>query len=103
MSEKLKLTSAANRDLANIFEYLLDHDALSAASRFESSFEASLRFIAMYPDLGSPMESTMPRLKEVRCKPVQDFDNYLIYYRIRRSGALVLRVLHGSQDADSIL
>jgi plasmid stabilization system protein ParE len=103
MSEKPRLTSAANRDLASIFVYFLDHDAVSAASGFESSFEATLQFIAMYPDLGSPTESKLPRLKNVRCKPVQDFEDYLIYYRNTSSGSLILRVLHGSQDTESNL
>lgn len=42
-------------------------------------------------------------LKRVRRWPVKGFDNWLIFYRPKRDGVEILRVIHGARDIENLL
>ena len=67
--------------------------------------EATIKQLVEQPYLGSPRDYDDPRLHNLRQWPVQDFKNYLIFYRpFASSNSIeVLRVLHSSRDANAQL
>jgi plasmid stabilization system protein ParE len=54
------------------------------------------------PYLGGVYGFTDERVKDVRVWQARGFENYLIFYVPRGSELLVIRILHGSQDIESI-
>ncbi len=71
--------------------------------RFGDAIDDSFQRLLENPDLGFGGELTHPRLQDVRCWPVRGFPRHVIYYRSTAEGIEVLRVMHGSRDAENIL
>lgn len=102
MSREIRLQSPAAQDLCEHYEYLLRRE-LRLAERFASAIELSFERLLESPDLGFIELFADQRLHDVRCWQVRGFPNHIIYYRIEPYGIEVLRILHGSRDANQIL
>ena len=63
--------------------------------------EQSIQFLSASPEAGVLCGFT-GKSRDVRRWPVQGFPNILIFYRIDGDSLNVVRVLHGSRDAESI-
>ena len=63
--------------------------------------EQSIQFLAASPEAGALCGFT-GESREVRKWPVQGFPNLLIFYRLDGDYLHIVRVLHGSRDAESI-
>lgn len=98
------LKPAAQSDLGEILLYLAQNNPQSAA-RFANSVLQTFQQLAEMPHLGSPRYYDDAHLRDVRQWPVQNFKNYLIFYRpfASSNGIEVLRVLHSSRDATAHL
>lgn len=97
MRRLLRRTSIADRDLAQIIDWL-DGDRTGTAARFVDCVEASFRLISEAPEIGSLCDFDDPRLEGLRVWRVQRFHNYLIDYRVHRDAVQVVRVLHSTRD-----
>jgi toxin ParE1/3/4 len=102
MSGVIRKTLQARVDLVEIADYLAQ-GSLAAAERFLQAAEQAFAGLAAMPGLGSPWESSNPRLQEVRTWSVPGFRKYLVFYRPTADGIDVLRVLHGARDLDAVL
>lgn len=60
-----------------------------------------MQFLASSPEAGGLCGFT-GQSREVRKWPVQGFPNHLVFYRIDGDRLDVVRVLHGSRDAEPI-
>jgi len=103
MSVYVSETTASHQDLVRILAYFQDANEEQVAARFVEAFEETLKFIADFPELGSPWESDERRLKNVRAKPIHEFEKYLVFYRVIQNTAYILRILHGHQDIENLL
>ena len=56
-------TSKVRRDQKRIIDWFAAEDAVDAALRFIDAMDATASFIAEFPELGNPWESSNPRLE----------------------------------------
>jgi toxin ParE1/3/4 len=92
----------ADRDVERLAEYVGRRDGLGAAERLIDAVEAATRRAAHQPYLGSPFDFAPPDLPDLRFAPARPFRRYLVLYRPIQGGIEVVRVIHASQDPDSL-
>jgi plasmid stabilization system protein ParE len=71
-----------------------------AAERFCNAIEATLDLLGRYPQIGRFAHFELA--PSVRRWVIQSFPNYIIYYEARPGEVLLIRLLHGAQDAASL-
>jgi plasmid stabilization system protein ParE len=96
-------TSSFWRDLKSTLDYFDEVRAEDVALRFLDALDATIDFIEEFPDLGSSWESSKPRHSGLRFRLVKGFDKHVVLYRRDAEYVHVLRVIHASQDIESLL
>ena len=91
-----RLTLAAEQDLADLSQHIA-HDAPSAANAMLDLLEAKCHLLTRYPEIGRLREELLPNLRSFPAS------RYVIYYRITGDELQVIRILHGSRDAQAAL
>jgi len=99
---KIVRRARALMDLDEIAEYI-GRSNPRAALRFLDAFDQTVAKLAPMPGLGSPYESSHPRLQQVRILPIAGFKKYWVFYRPWKNRIEVLRVLHCARDLDAAL
>lgn len=87
----------AELDAIGYFQYLHDRNP-EAALRFLAAIDHTVEGLARYPKKGRLRRFRGADLKNVRSWRVDDFENYLIFYRIAEERLEVLRIKHGTMD-----
>jgi len=93
---RLRFTESAERDLADIGNFIARDNPISAA-RFVSRVEEQCQLLAAHPLLGRPRDELVPGLRSL------PLGRYVIFYRALDDGAEIVRVLHGARDLRRIL
>ena|SRR5437773_252783 len=102
MSLSLAIRAAARRDIGHHADFIGRRNR-PAGRRFLDAAQAAVRKLAETPELGGLYEHENPRLAGLRVWPIRRFKNHLIYYIPTETQLIVVRLLHGAQDIDSIL
>ena len=90
-----KFTPLARKDLQEIKAYIAQ-DTPKVAKQYMDILKQKCNMLAQTPTIGV--------CREDYCKLYKfPVDNYLIFYRITKSGIEVIRILHGSRDIQRIL
>jgi toxin ParE1/3/4 len=101
MSRKIIVHEEARFDAIDAAYYIADN-SLETADRFAEAIDAAYEQLAEMPGIGTLRNYNNPSLKGMRMWPVPGFRNYLILYHATDEELQVIRVLHGSQDIESI-
>jgi plasmid stabilization system protein ParE len=101
MSLRIVFTSLARADIADTTYYLAERSA-GAAVKFFDCVRYSTQLLSKMPELGAVARLEDQRTKGIRIWPVKDFSNHLIFYQIETEELIVLRVLHGSTDYETL-
>ncbi|MDZ8236333.1 MAG: type II toxin-antitoxin system RelE/ParE family toxin [Nostoc sp. ChiQUE01a] len=92
---RFRISSQAAQDIENIWKYLAQNN-LKAADRLFDTLRESFPKLAKFPQMGKQR----PELGAfLRSFPVK---NYFIFYRPIDEGIEIVRILHGSQDVETI-
>lgn len=67
-----------------------------AADRFCNAVEDALIFLTHHPEAGRL--AGFPLAPDVRRWGVSGFRSYILFYRVRTDGVLIVRLLHGARD-----
>lgn len=94
----LSVRRAALQDVDGHYAYLLANAGLPAAERFLQALTVSYRLLVAMPRMAQRYGFRSQSLSTLRRWPVSGFENWLILYRPRRRGIVLLRVLHGARD-----
>jgi plasmid stabilization system protein ParE len=99
---KLIVRPRAEIDVADHFFYLSKRNP-GAAVRFEKAVNAATKKITANPKVGARLN--LPRVQHLDMQFVRPkgFSSYLIVFRVVGDGVYVSRILHGSQDIESVL
>lgn len=97
MSFRIILERHAEEDFTEHTDYIA-RDNPAAAIDFIEAVEQALSRLADMPEIGSARPFRHSRLEGIRMWPVPQFQNYLIFYRVRGEEIQVLRILHAAQD-----
>ncbi|HWA99827.1 MAG TPA: type II toxin-antitoxin system RelE/ParE family toxin [Pirellulales bacterium] len=84
----------AREDIKSIWRWIAQSN-LSAADRVYDDIWQTARLIATQPEMGEPRPELMVNLRSF------SVGSYVLYYRPRRDGIEVVRILHGARDVDS--
>jgi len=101
MSLRIVFTSLARADVVDTTYYLAGRSA-GIAAKFHDCVRHSTGRLSEMPELGTVTQWEDRRSKNIRIWPVKDFPNHLIFYRIEADELVVLRVLHGSTDYETL-
>jgi toxin ParE1/3/4 len=100
---RLNLTDAAVRDILEQVDWFASQDDPGLGDRWERAVGDALLRLIRHPRAGASCHFTSSELHGVRRIPVGGFPNHLIFYRLRDSDLLILRVLHGARDLEPLL
>ncbi|TLG78160.1 type II toxin-antitoxin system RelE/ParE family toxin [Methylocystis sp. B8] len=92
----LRLTDAAEADLAEIWAYVADDSSESTATRLLDKIHATFSRLQDFPLSGSERHQLAPDLR------VAFHGGYAVYYLPTESEIVIVRVLHGARDAAAI-
>ncbi len=85
----------AERDLGDVFAYIA-RDKPRAAAEFVKRIEEKCRLLARFPDMGTIRDDLSAGLR------IFSVAKYAIVYRARTDDILIVRVLSGHRDIDSL-
>ena len=102
MKSRLVLSDASITDILEQFNWYAQIESRKLAERWEEGVTSTLLHIIQRPGLGSLCKFSTPELADTRRIPVADFPKHLIFYQARRGEVLVLRVVHGARDLESL-
>jgi toxin ParE1/3/4 len=103
MKRDLFLTPRAESDLDAHILYLSENADIETALRFEEEAFASFVRLQEMPFLGSEREYLNPSIKNLRLWFVNDFEDYLIFYRVLDDAIQIVRVLYSSRDIQRVI
>jgi toxin ParE1/3/4 len=87
----------AELDAFGYFQYIHQHNP-DAALRFLTAIDRTIEGLALQPLKGRLRKFSGRDLKNIRSWRVDDFENYLVFYRFTRLRLEVLRIKHGAMD-----
>jgi len=92
----LRLTEAAEADLAELWTYIALDASELIATRFIAAVEAAFEPLRRFPLSGAAREQFAPGLRVVF------HGAYAIYYTPRPEALVIVRVLHGARDTTAL-
>jgi len=92
---RFRISTQAARDIEDIWKYLAPNNLKAADTLFDTLRE-SFPKLAKFPQMGKLRGELAPFLRSFPVK------NYLIFYRPIDEGIEIVRILHGSQDIETI-
>ncbi|MBV8972288.1 MAG: type II toxin-antitoxin system RelE/ParE family toxin [Sphingomonadaceae bacterium] len=94
---KLRLSRAAERDLAAIFDYGADRFGDIVASRYRDGLKVALAALLDFPLAGRSRGEIRPGL---RSRP---YGSHVVFYTVDERSVRIVRVLHGHMQAEDWL
>ena len=91
----------ARQDILEIADYLAGQ-SLETAMRFLDHVEASFEQLSRMPELGTVCPVRPPEITGTRVWRVTGFPNHLIFYRPEPEQLLIIRVMHGARDWETL-
>jgi toxin ParE1/3/4 len=99
---KITKRPTAKNDLTAAATYLGENAGVRVALRFLEAAEAAFETLAFMPRIGVVRDYNNPNFAGMRMWPLPRFRKYLIFYVVTVKEIEIIRVLHGSQDIESI-
>jgi len=94
---KILITPAAEDDLIHLWVYIA-RDNPSAADRVYQAAQMSFENLVAMPGIGTLYQPKRTRLLGIRFFPINQFRNYVLYYRETAKGIEIIRVLHAHME-----
>ncbi len=88
---------AAELDAFGYFQYIRENNP-HAALRFLEAIDCTIENLASQPLKGRLRKFRGRHLKNIRSWRVDDYENYLIFYRFAGMRLEILRIKHGAMD-----
>ena len=86
------LSSEADRDVEEIFDYTFDIFGLDQAVKYLSELEGLLSNLCLNPEIGKTRDEIRDELRSF------PYESHIIFYRILPDHIRVVRILHSSRD-----
>jgi toxin ParE1/3/4 len=99
---RLAFSDAAIGDILEQFDWYAQKASRKLATHWESQVTSTLLRIVERPGTGSSCNFGAEQLAGTRRMPVQGFPRHLIFYQARQGEILILRIVHGARDLESL-
>ena len=93
---RIDLHAAVLRDDLPAIYAFIARDNPAAAERVLEAVQSTFDQLVQQPESGVRYHARNPKLTDVRMLPVNDFANYLIFYRVEANAVRILYVVHGA-------
>ena len=94
---------AARNDQLDIAEYYDAEGGEALGDRFIRQCDAGFERLSQFPESGSLVRSTHPKLEGCRFSLVPVFDKILIFYKVLPDRVEIVRILHGARNIEEAL
>jgi toxin ParE1/3/4 len=99
---RLAVSDAAAADIVEQADWYQEQSGAELARRWERAVTAAVLRIIDNPGAGSITKFQYSELSSVRRVLIPGFPKHLIFYQVLRSELLILRVVHGARDLESL-
>ena len=99
---RLVLSDAAVADILEQADWYGAQSGQTLAKRWEKAVTSAVLRISKYPHAGTSCLFRREELRDVRRTTIKGFPKHLVFYRFHGTEILVLRVLHGARDLESL-
>jgi toxin ParE1/3/4 len=96
---EVRFSIAARTDLADIWDYLVEHGSVLTADRVIRSLHASCRRLAEMPGMGRRRNFPNPEFAGLRSWTVEP---YVVFYVPLPDTVEIVRILHGARDIEAL-
>lgn len=93
---KIVFSSVFENDFAEVVGYLADEVTPVLSVRFENQVIEAYKLISANPEIGR-LRKDLPQ-SEIRSLVIGGFENYILFYQVRRNDVFFLRLLHGARN-----
>jgi toxin ParE1/3/4 len=100
--QRLVFSDAAIADIVEQFDWYADKASRTVAKRWEAAISAALLRIANRPATGSLCNFGAEELRGTRRISIARFPKHLIFCQVRQGEIIVLRIVHGARDLESL-
>jgi toxin ParE1/3/4 len=101
-SARLVLSDAAVADILEQADWYLARSGPALAARWEKAVTSAILRALKNPASGAPCRFHPSELRNVRRTTIRGFPKHLLFYRIRGTEVLVLRIVHGARDLEKL-
>ncbi len=91
-----ELSSEADRDIEEIFDYTVAEHGLAKAVDYVDNFDPLFTRLIENPQLGRDRREILEGLRSI------SQESHIVFYRILKDRIRVVRVLHGSRDLPTL-
>ncbi len=99
---RITLSDLAIADILEQADWYQVQSDQRLAKRWEKAVTSTLLRITKIPNAGAPCRLQADELRGTRRLPVIGFSSHLIFYQLQHGEILVLRVVHGARDLESL-
>jgi toxin ParE1/3/4 len=99
---QLVLSDLAVADILEQADWYIAESGHPLAKRWDKAVTATVLRTLRNPASGKVCSFRDPELRDVRRLPIGGFPKHLLFYRVRRSKLVVLRVVHGARDLETL-
>jgi len=99
---RIALSDAAVVDILEQSDWYQEHSGDKLAKRWESAVTSAVLRVVATPGAGALCNFNSPALHDVRRISLAGFPKHLLFYEFKEKGIIVLRVLHGARDLESL-
>jgi toxin ParE1/3/4 len=99
---QIVLTDVAVNDILEQAAWYQEKSGLQLVYRREQAVSSVLLRLARNPVAGAPCSFKAAELAGVRRVPVPRFRRHLVFYRTRGDEVVILRIVHGARDLESL-
>jgi toxin ParE1/3/4 len=99
---RLKISEAAAADIVDQADWWQQQSGPELARRWERAVTSAVLRIMDNPRVGAISSFQHAELRNVRRILIPGFPKHLIFYQVRKSEILILRVVHGARDLESL-
>jgi toxin ParE1/3/4 len=97
---KLLFSSVFEQDFAELIAYFATEGSADLATRFEEKTCELIRQLSFHPELGRPRDDLEP--EGIRSFRVPGFKRYLLFYQIRGTELVILRLRYGGMNLQAL-
>ena len=97
-----RLSEAAFADIVEQADWYEEKLDWKLAQRWSDAVTSAVVRIVRHPRSGTPCRFGPTELRNIRRMSISGFPKHLVFYRVWDSEVLILRVLHGARDLESL-
>ena len=99
---RLTISDAAAADIVEQADWYEEQSGAELTRRWGKAVTSAVLRIIDYPRAGAISKFQHSELSNVRRVLIPGFPKHLIFYQLRKSEILILRIVHGARDLESL-